>query len=76
MSFSISIDSDIFEEATLRSRCAEQIISLISTLCQDKKEGGVMLGCEVFCGAMHGVELLLQDSQKLLSHTQPSEIQS
>ena len=76
MSYVIGIDSDIYEEATLRSRCAEQIASLISMLCQEQRDGGVVLNASVLGDAMHGIELLLQDSQKLLAQTLLAQTQS
>lgn len=76
MSFNISIDSDTYEAGTLRLLCAEQLVSTLVTLATNQRDGCILINADILGEAMHGIELLLTDSRKLLNDTNTGKVQS
>lgn len=68
------LDSDDYEAATLRLQCAEQLVSTLVTFALNQRDNSILINANVLGEAMHGIELLLSDSRKLLNNTTLGEV--
>lgn len=68
------LDSDDYEAATLRLQCAEQLVSTLVIFALNQRDNSILINANVLGEAMHGIELLLSDSRKLLNNTTLGEV--